>query len=963
MRVFEDETWTMVPILPAGTAVSSAVAGGRPMQLFSTPGGLMWATNQAATMDVELRYTIAANAFEDGYILALPLPQSASTQLTATLPGTGLGVAVIPSTSSSTNEVGGTTRVRASIPSSSGAQISWRQARGEALTISRAHYRGELENEAVTWMAEFGVQLDSDERADLTLLSSQVALLGIEVDGVDATISVVDGQFSVSVQGRGEHVVTARFQVPVGGTPGQPRVSVAVPPVPVSRFELTLDGDKEVAVQPTASVSHQIADSRTTAIVNVPMTDMVSFAWSEAVPDDPTLEVEVVANASIYHAVHADEGVLYVHAVTIFEVTRGETSQFELAIPNDVQINRIDSPSGVVADWRMTEDGRATVFLDRMVSGELRFDVHYERLIPSTAEAPEIAVPLLTAAAVSRQRGMVALLASRELTLDPVRETSVTRVGENQLPAFIREAVNLTIAHTFRYFEGSPELVVQPKTPERVQGRFDARVDTLFSVGDVTTTAAATVDVNVKSGSIMDLELVLPAGVNFLSLSAPSLRDDAIETRDDRQVISVEFTQEMEGQFRIEVNYERINADSDTEVPVALIHVEGAEVEQGRIGIEALSAVEVGASTTEHLSSIEIGELPQQLILRTTNPILLAFKYVQAAPPPVLALRVTHHAEIEVQSATIDRAHYRTLYTTDGFTVTTAHFIVRNSRQQFLRVSLPPGAEVWSATVNGISETPAMANGVSANGRGPEVLINIINSAQGFPVELIYATRRPRLGFYGAVEAELPRPDMVVTETRWDLFLPANFTYGTPDGDLEVIEAGVLVTPSEMQLQTDQGAGRIEQPIRIRVPSSGVRFSFEMLYANQTLGAVAIAIPYSSEGSADLGLFLALAGTVLFWLGLLRRRKQARPRAGLRVVVSVLGVLVVGVGIAVFKAGLSGPALVSGVVLLGIIAMASRGRLGRLRRERAAQKAATRPPSPPARADQPTPPEPPSDDA
>ena len=151
----------------------------------------------------------------------------------------------------------------------------------------------------------------------------------------------------------------------------------------------------------------------------------------------------------------------------------------------------------------------------------------------------------------------------------------------------------------------------------------------------------------------------------------------------------------MEGQFRIEVAYERISPDTDSEIDVPTLTVLGAEVEQGRIGVEALAAVEVQEASATQLSTLDPAALPQQLILKTTNPILLAYKYVHADPPYALSLRTTQHHEVDVQTAAIDEAQYRTLFTRDGLAVTTAQFRVRNSRKQFLRVRLPDGATVW----------------------------------------------------------------------------------------------------------------------------------------------------------------------------------------------------------------------------------------------------------------------------
>jgi hypothetical protein len=92
--------------------------------------------------------------------------------------------------------------------------------------------------------------------------------------------------------------------------------------------------------------------------------------------------------------------------------------------------------------------------------------------------------------------------------------------------------------------------------------------------------------------------------------------------------IDLAFTQEMEGQFRIEVSYERIMVDSEAEAPVPTLSVADAEVEHGRIAVEALTAVEVQPGAAQQLATVDINELPRQLGLKTTNPILLAYKAI-----------------------------------------------------------------------------------------------------------------------------------------------------------------------------------------------------------------------------------------------------------------------------------------------------------------------------------------------
>ena len=107
----------------------------------------------------------------------------------------------------------------------------------------------------------------------------------------------------------------------------------------------------------------------------------------------------------------------------------------------------------------------------------------------------------------------------------------------------------------------------------------------------------------------------------------------------------------------------------------------------------------------------KINELPRQLVLQTTNPILLAFKYVRAEPEPQLAAHASRDtAVVDVQEAAIDSAEYKTLFTRDGLSVTTARFI-REERAQavFAHRAAVENSEVWSVFVAGRTEKPALA--------------------------------------------------------------------------------------------------------------------------------------------------------------------------------------------------------------------------------------------------------------
>lgn len=925
VKVLEDD-WVLVPLLPAGTSVQSVTVAGSNVELINGPLGLSWGVKQSGVYQVALNYGVDALRSEGGYAAGIPLPLASSTTLRATLPGEGLDVTLIPSAGSKSESAGGTTALTATVPSVPGVQLSWRTPSKLDYSMSRAQYSGKISGESVHWTGELQVEIFNDETATLNILPESVTLGDIKVDGKPAPIVIQDSQFSTPIKGRGPHKLTVEFQVPIGKQGGPPQINLPIRPIPVTRIDLSLPGKKELQLVPKANVTYQYTGGETAATAYVPMSDSVRISWSEAVPEETKSELR--ADATVYHAVHAEEGLLAVHAMVNVDISRGETNRLELEVPKGVDVNRVVSPAGIIADWRYTKSGeqgidRIEIFFDRQVGEPINLDVHYDQALDKAQQASGIKLPLLSAGGVRRQRGMIALLASKELSLKPMEEKEVTRVGENQLPAEVRESIKMTVAHTYKYVDGSPSLRVQTAAPEKAQGRFDAVINTLVSLSDVSLKGSAQIEINVKSGSIGDLEIEAPSKVNVLSLTAPSLRTYKVRSEADKQIIDVQFTQDMEGQFRAEVNYEFIMENEKSDIKVPTLLVKGAEVEQGRIAVEALSAVEVQPAASVSLSSLDLSELPQQLILKTTNPILLGYKYVKVEPAYELRLKITRHKEIDTQSATIDLASYRTLYTRDGLAVTTAEFRVRNTHNQFLRLALPEGSKVWSATVGGSAEKPALAEAAGESSRA-EVLIKIISSSQGFPVTITYQTPVPRIQSFGTVRGILPKPDMVVTKSEWHVFLPDEVGYWGPRTNMRIVTSNQIVSPQHIQNEMASGDSSGSAPLNL--PTSGVRFTFEKLYANQSAEDAYFSIPYGSTVATNFAQILAVVAAVLMVAaaaGALGLIKGSAVRFA--PVAFAVGALFLGVS-AYFGLSLK-PALITAILcLIGAAAYSSRKR-------------------------------------
>jgi len=211
--------------------------------------------------------------------------------------------------------------------------------------------------------------------------------------------------------------------------------------------------------------------------------------------------------------------------------------------------------------------------------------------------------------------------------------------------------------------------------------------------------------------------------------------------------------------------------------------------EKGFVGIEARTNVEIQFLNGGGCAAIDTTELPKQLWDTSSQPIILAYKFLD--PRLFIHLDVKKHADVSVLIAVVEEAHVVITQTTEGRILTKLVAQVRNTQQQFLRITMPEGSNVWSTVVSNRPVKPAQD--------GKEIMIpmqkttdqNINQSGKGgesFRVEFVYfqETKNTMKG-RGSLNFELPKLDLPVNDLFISLYLPQEFRYGEFDGDLKEI--------------------------------------------------------------------------------------------------------------------------------------------------------------------------------
>jgi len=157
----------------------------------------------------------------------------------------------------------------------------------------------------------------------------------------------------------------------------------------------------------------------------------------------------------------------------------------------------------------------------------------------------------------------------------------------------------------------------------------------------------------------------------------------------------------------------------------------------------------------------------------------------------------------------VEEARYHVLLSKEGKTLVEAQYAIRNNQRNFLKVTLPANAAVWSASLAGNPVRP---------GRSPDgsLLLPLEKARAGeeaplFTVEVFYLVRDSAWVEKGKATLALPALDLPVSRTGVLLYHPPLFklmaepgtfrveTYEAPASDVFRITVGSESTPIDVE--------------------------------------------------------------------------------------------------------------------------------------------------------------------
>jgi hypothetical protein len=134
--------------------------------------------------------------------------------------------------------------------------------------------------------------------------------------------------------------------------------------------------------------------------------------------------------------------------------------------------------------------------------------------------------------------------------------------------------------------------------------------------------------------------------------------------------------------------------------------------------------------------------------------------------------------------ANVEEARYQVLISNEGKVLVLARYAVRNNQRNFLKITLPPGATLWSATLAGKAVRP----GQSPDG---SLLLPLDKARSGeevpaFPVEVVFLARGAAWNDKGQFKLALPALDLPISRTGLLVYHPPLFKVTAEQGSFRV---------------------------------------------------------------------------------------------------------------------------------------------------------------------------------
>ncbi|MBX3444504.1 MAG: hypothetical protein KF774_19040 [Planctomyces sp.] len=470
----------------------------------------------------------------------------------------------------------------------------------QGAVITRAQYRAVVEGDVASIRAELTVQVLGRPWVELPLNFGDAAIGRMQSESDQVLLrGQPDGGTVLLLGAPGAHQISLELAARVHTLPDGRQLSLSVPPVAITTFELQLpDAEQTVEIQPrqASALPAEAPGGGALVTANVGATAAISAKWYPQTSRRPAMEL--LASAVNEQIVSADEGLLHRDAWIRFDVLRGQLEQLRIAVPTGQRVLDVAGDARI-RGWKVAEEGlRQVITVELLTAAEsaVNVEVHTEGPLPSgpfpaaglSADGTAHGIHALD---VMRETGQVAIRAGSGLETAVLEQQGVSRVDAAQAP----ERLRLPAATIFQYFAPAFSLQVEARTLQpRLVVTHDARL--VFHEEELQLTAS--LKYVIERAGVFELQIRLPENLSIDDVQCPAMKEFRID--DAARLLIITLAERTQGQTEVAIRARRaFSAGTDAgEQVLPLVEPLAVDRELGTVLVFASESVDVVTTET-----------------------------------------------------------------------------------------------------------------------------------------------------------------------------------------------------------------------------------------------------------------------------------------------------------------------------------------------------------------------------
>jgi hypothetical protein len=518
--------------------------------------------------------------------------------------------------------------------------------------------------------------------------------------------------------------VTIVYAKMITKTPGQNRVSFQAPQAPVNRWRVRVpEQGVKLNIQPLIAASEPPADERaegeTVLLAFVGAAPTVTVDWTPKA--EGAAGLDALASVQAEQSLTIGEGVIRSRAILNYTIRRAELTELAIQVPADHKVVGVFDAN--VRKWSAANNAddeklqTVSVELFQPVRARQSLTVELEKFVEDAQG--EFSAPVIQALNVGRQQGVVAVTASADLRVEPMRRTGLLQLDAGELPASMKKT---KWAFSYRYAAAPFDLALRV---ERIRPRIETRelVEAYLDPDRLTVDLLAVFEI--ERVGVFQMKFDIPDGYELRSVQgrqaagAGAVAVDGYHVEgEDEKTLVVNLSQRALGKVALLIEMQKQLDDanllsptgesSDIVIPAPRVTPEGVEHSRRRMVVYAPESLRVNPGETEDAQPVSFQEAVAETQSMRENRFstarqVLAYTYGRdvGAVAVVAQRRRPHVTVAQVLHASIDEgvAAYRAIFQYD----------IRYSGVKTLRIDVPTdlAAELGNQSGNGRAVDPA----------------------------------------------------------------------------------------------------------------------------------------------------------------------------------------------------------------------------------------------------------------